>query len=257
MDGLEFIIFFVLVMLGFTLSGIIGFGANVLTLPILSLFFNVSDLVIVFAVISFINATYRVVENRKGIIWKDFFKIMAVTVPGTILGLWVLKNFSEVWLKLILGIFVVGVAAYNLTEKKKEKPVLQKNNVELKIKSLFYNLILFFGGMMQGAFVCGGPLYLIYCSHYYQKNRLQFRGMQFAVILMNSSIIFFSYLWRGVYRGYLITQSLIGLSALLAAIIISNICLKYITDNKLYRLVQIVLLISGITLIVQNSLGLL
>ena len=107
---------------------------------------------------------------------------------------------------------------------------------------------------MQGAFVCGGPLYLIYCSHYYGEKRLQFRGMQFAIILLNSSLIFFSYLLRGAYTTPLILQSGLGLLELLAAIFISNAWLKHIQDAALQQLVQIMLLIAGGSLIIQTVL---
>lgn len=263
MQIFEMIVFFLVITGGFTLSGLIGFGANVLSMPVLSLFFEIQDLVVVLAVISFTNAAYRVVENRRGIIWKEFVQMMLFTLPGTLLGLWILKNLPEAYMKFALGCFVIAVASRNLYQKKKQQE--NQEQAESVVSSeqpdtvpatgkgkLFYRAVLFAGGIMQGAFVCGGPLYLIYCSHYYGEKRLQFRGMQFAIILVNSSFIFFSYLLRGAYTKPLILQSGLGLLGLLAAVLISNAWLKHIKDAALQQLVQIMLLIAGISLIVQT-----
>lgn len=246
------IIFFLVVTAGFTISGVIGFGANVLTLPILSIFFEISDLVVVLAVISFVNALYRVYENWQGILWRQFSKMLFISLPGTMIGLWLLTSLPEEWMKLILGIFVFIVAIYNLIYNKKAQTNEQLRK-ETWQQSLFYHIVLFIGGILQGAFVCGGPMYIIYCSHYYGHTRIQFRGMQFGIILVNSFYIFASYLIQGVYTKALVVQSLIGLGAFLLAVMISAVVLKYLKDNQLYKMIQIVLASSGISLIMQSS----
>lgn len=262
MQIFEMIVFFLVITGGFTLSGLIGFGANVLSMPVLSLFFDIQDLVVVLAVISFTNAAYRVVENRRGIIWNEFVQMLLFTLPGTLIGLWILKNLPEAYMKFALGCFVIAVASRNLYQRRQQRERQNKAEPAAAEPSeplpetgkgkLFYRAVLFAGGIMQGAFVCGGPLYLIYCSHYYGKKRLQFRGMQFAIILVNSSFIFFSYLLRGAYTKPLILQSGLGLLGLLAAVLISNAWLKHIQDAALQQLVQVMLLIAGISLIVQT-----
>lgn len=260
MQMLRMLVFLLVVTGGVTLSGLIGFGANVLSMPILSLFFPIQDLVLILASISFTNAAYRVVENRKGIIGKEFLKMMEITLPGTLLGLWILKNLPEYWLKLTLGCFVAGMASCNLYKRKSQKAEQFRQKLAAETESredkIFYRIVLFAGGIMQGAFVCGGPLYLLYCSHYYGKDRLQFRGMQFAIILVNSSFIVLSYVWQGVYTTPLILQSGVGLLGLLAAVLISNAWLKQIGDIALQQLVQIMLLISGTSLVLQSVLKL-
>lgn len=249
------IIFFLVVTLGFTLSGVIGFGANVLTMPVLSLFFEISDLVVVLALISFTNAVYRVYESRAGILWKKLGIMLLVSLPGAVTGMWLLESLPEDWMKLILGLFVVVVACYNLrchTTMKTQEVLAQESRKE----TLFYHILLFFGGVLQGAFVCGGPLYVIYCSHYFGHVRLQFRGMQFGILLVNSCYIFLSYLFRGAYTKALMIQSAVGLAGFLAAVVISAIVLRRIKDADLYRLIQIVLAISGLSLLIQAGCNL-
>lgn len=95
----------------------------------------------------------------------------------------------------------MGMASYNLhkRELQRDEQDCQEVTAENRKNKIFYRIILFAGSIMQGAFVCGRPLYLLYCNHYYSKNRLQFRGMQFAIIFVNSAFIVSSYMRQGVY----------------------------------------------------------
>ena len=54
---------FIAFMLGYIVTGLVGFGGNVLILPLLSLMdYPVHDIVVVMAFVSFVKALYRVVE---------------------------------------------------------------------------------------------------------------------------------------------------------------------------------------------------
>lgn len=255
MEAITLIVLFIVVAAGFTLAGLVGFGANVLALPILSFFMPIQDLVEVFAVISFVNATYRVVENWKGIIWKDYARIMCISLPGAILGIWIFHTLPENWLKLVLGLFIIAMSIYNLKTRDGGKSP-EAVGEETPLRKLFYHGVLFTGGMLQGAFICGGPMFVIFCNHYYGYNRLHFRGMQFGIIFLNVSCVFFTYLLKGAYTGVVLTQSVVSLVALLLAFLISAKLLKRIKDGMLYTLIQIVLFCSGASIAVQAAMKL-
>ena len=57
------LLFFVMVACGFTVTGIVGFGAHVLMMPILSMVYPIGDLVLIFALISFVNSFFS--RDRK------------------------------------------------------------------------------------------------------------------------------------------------------------------------------------------------
>lgn len=250
------VVFFFMVVLGFTVTGLVGFGANLLMLPVLSLFFDIRQLVVVFAAVSFCNATGRILENRKGILMRDFLPMVLIGLAGTVLGLWLFHLLSESYAKLFLGCFVIVMAIYNLRSGKKQ---IQNavTGQESWLERWFYRGILFFGGVLHGAFVVGGPLYVIYCSHYYGHDRLRFRGMEFGIIFVNSILVLLRYLFAGAYTGQIILLSGLGISALVVSFTISSFLLKRINDKLLYQLVQVVLLISGGNLAIQAVMKLL
>ena len=245
-------LFFVMVAAGFTVTGIVGFGANVLMMPILSMIYPMQDLVLIFALISFVNSFFRVIESHRGIIWRPFLVMLVITMSGSSLGLWVFRVLPEMWLKLLLGCFVVIMAIFNLATH--HRPATDKvMHKESLLSKIFYRVMLFLGGFLHGSFVCGGPMYVIYCNHYYGDNRAHFRGMQFGLVFCNSLLIMTVNVWHGVYDQSLLVSSLLGVSGLAAAFLLSGILMKHLNDRVFYLLVQIVLLISGLNLMVQSA----
>ena len=244
-------LFFVMVAAGFTVTGIVGFGANVLMMPILSMIYPMQALVLIFAIISFVNSFFRVIESHRGIIWRPFLVMLAITMSGSSLGLWVFRILPEMWLKLLLGCFVVIMAVFNLTAHRRSvsDKVAHKESLFSKV---FYRVMLFIGGFLHGSFVCGGPMYVIYCNHYYGGDRAHFRGMQFGLVFFNSLLIMTVNIWHGVYDRSLLVPALLGVAGLAAAFLISGILMKHLNDRFFYLLVQVVLLISGLNLIVQS-----
>lgn len=252
MSAASAVLFFVLVALGFTVTGIVGFGANVLMMPILSMVFPIQDLVLIFALISFVNASYRVVESRRGILWRPFLRMVLVSMAGTVLGLWVFRLLPELWLKLLLGCFVVAMAVYHLTARWRA-PLQNTVPTDSAMRHVLYQVLLFVGGFLHGSFVCGGPMYVIYCSHYYGSNRDHFRGMQFGIVFVNSVLIMLINLWHGAYTEKLFLPSVLGIIGLIAAFFISAVVMKHLRDTSFYLLVQIVLLLSGVSLCWQSA----
>lgn len=88
-------LFFAMAAVGYTVTGIVGFGANLLMMPILSMFFPLEQLVLIFSLISFVNAIYRVYENRKGIIGHVLLPTMVTSLLGTTLGMWIFQILQK------------------------------------------------------------------------------------------------------------------------------------------------------------------
>lgn len=252
MAVLSLVTIFVAFLLGYVVTGLVGFGGNVLILPLLSfLGYRVHDIVVVMAFVSLINATYRVLESRGAIVWRELAGLWCLTVPGAFLGVWLLKNLPEERLKLLLGAFIVALALYNLVKTHGfATPEMLRR--ESQGRKFLYHLLLFIGGVMQGAFVCGGPLYVIFCSHYFGYDRAKYRGMQFGTMVINSLVVFLTYLLHGDYAGAVLLECLPALAGIILAVFVSAALLPKINDRRLYVLIQLVLIASGGNLVLQS-----
>lgn len=246
---------FCVMCVGFIITGITGFGGNILAVPILSLLgFNIRDIVIVLAFISFIHALYRVVENIRAIVWRNLLLYWCITIPGTFVGIWLFQTASDQAIKGMLGCFIFILGIYNL-KKKASFPSVESLKRESILKRVSFHFFLFFGAMMQGAFVCGGPMYAIFCSHYYGYNQKRYRSIQFGIMFVNSMTLFISYLLSGAYTSNRIVLCIPAVLGLVMSAVISKKYIMNINENKLYFIIQIVLIVSGAMLIEGAFLG--
>jgi hypothetical protein len=249
------ILLFLTVMMGFTVSGLVGFGGNVLAMPILSMVFSMKDIVLAFAAVSFVNSTGRFIQYRKNIVWRRFIPLCVFMFSGSAVGMIIYRMLPENELKLILGIFIILMAIYNTVCK--ETVILKPDEgKETKAECIFYHVILLLGGLMQGAFVCGGPLLVIFCNRYFGYKRDFFMGMEWGLVFLNSIIIMANNLVSDSYHGEVIVMSVVGIFALVGAFILSGWLSKRISDRGLHKGINIVLLISGISISVQAAMKL-
>lgn len=244
-------VLFITVMCSFTLAGLIGFGGNLISTPILSFFMPVKAFIPAFAVISFCNGLYQFLTYRKYLNWGKLLRIVSVTATGACIGLWAYNNLPEVKLKLILGFFVMAMAIYNLS--KSDGGVLAEGEADPNIYvKLFYWLILFCGGIIHGAFICGGPLFVIFYARYFGYNRKVYLGMQWTMVFMNAWIILGTNIMSGAYNSIQpIMHSLAGICGLLGAFYWQRRLAGKIPDKLLFKIVNTVLGLCAILILYQ------
>ena len=244
-------VLFVTVMVSFTIAGIIGFGGNLMSTPILSFFMPVKDFIPAFAVISFCNSFYQYLTYRRLIIWPKLIRICLVAMAGAIIGLWAYNNLPEVKLKIVLGLFVAAMAIYNLSKSDGGVLAEGEDDPNLFIK-IFYWLILFCGGIIQGAFICGGPLFVIYYARYYGYNRKVYLGMQWTMVFINAWIILGNNIYHGAYNTpKALMLSAAGVAGLLGAIYWQRKLAGKLTDKSLFKIVNLVLILCAILILYQ------
>ncbi|MDO4177896.1 MAG: sulfite exporter TauE/SafE family protein [Phascolarctobacterium sp.] len=244
-------VLFVTVMCSFTIAGIIGFGGNLISTPILSFIMPVKDFIPAFAVISFGNSLYQFITYRKALIWSKLLRIVAVVVCGSTIGLWAYNNLPEVKLKIVLGLFVMAMAIYNIS--KSNGGVLAKDEKDPNIfVSIFYELILFCGGIIQGAFICGGPLFVIYYARYFGYDRKAYLGMQWTMVFFNSWLILGNNIMRGSYNSpKILMLCAAGICGLFGAFYWQRRLAGKISDKALFKAVNIVLCFCAVLILYQ------
>lgn len=256
MGAAEAVILFLTIMTGFTLSGLVGFGGNILAMPVLSMFFPVRDIVPAFAVVSFVNSMFRFYQYRREIIWRRFWKLYLLMLSGTGIGIVLYRQLPESGMKLLLSGFIIGMAVYNLL--KRDGAVLREGERDSSLAVfIFYHVLLFLGGVMQGAFVCGGPLLVIFCNHYFRYRRQVFLGTQWGLVFCNAGILLASHWMSGNYQGRIVWMSVVGVASLAAAFRVSALLSKRISDEGLRVAVNLVLLVSGCSNGIPILLGML
>lgn len=235
------IAFLLVVAVSFVVEGLVGFGGNLLALPLANTFLSMKTAVPALTIVSLIIAIIRVCQNRAFISKKDYLKIMAGMLVGLPVGMLLLGFLPERLLKMFLGFFMIVISLkelYKLVVKKdaaNEKPP----------KEWLLMLALFMGGVLQGAFASGGPFVVIYATQMIKVKEF-FSTTLFAVWLTTNSLITIKDCVVGNLTPQVLMLVLFSLPAIALALWVSDVISKRLNGERFSVVVYGILLLAGV-----------
>jgi hypothetical protein len=143
-----------IVIVGYTVFGLTGFGATAITVPVLAHFFPISFLVPLLALLDLVSSLIVGTTGRKHISKEELKRIVPFMLAGFVLGATVLVGVPDNWLRFALGIFAVTIGIYSIFN-----PTLHST-----ISSLWSIPAGIIGGAVATIFGAGGPIYAAYLS---------------------------------------------------------------------------------------------
>lgn len=261
----EIILFALIIMCTYFIEGLIGFGGTIMALPLASMVIGLKLTVPVMTVVVLIASIIIAVRDYKYIDIRKFAKISLLMILGLPIGMWLFKFLPERSLKILLGIFMIGVAIkglYDVFIKVKKEPKLvyeeefavdsESESLECKTSKgmrILEDIILFIGGIIHGAFTCGGPFVVVYATKNI-KNKSSFRATLCALWATLNIIMLTINIFNGEINFQRIKISAITMIFVFIAIVVSNIVHKKINGDIFTKFVYIALFISGILMMV-------
>lgn len=229
--------------LGSLVYGITGFGAGLVTIPLATHFVPLPFALSVFALVDFVSALRIGLQNPKDAAKVEILRMLPFILVGTVIGVTVLVNLPRAGAMLALGLFVVLYAAYAL---------LSRPGATMVSRHWAY-LAGFSGGITSSLFGAGGPPYAIYLSHR-PLSKEQFRatitlttvfsiGMRVAAFAI-TGLLLKSEVW--VAAALAVLAAMVGLS-------LASWAFKRVTREFLLRVVALLLLANGISLIARGA----
>jgi len=220
-------------------SGLVGFGSNILALPVLTLFLDVKTIVPVLILTVIFNGVPRLIKQYREVNLRLYCMMIPLSLLGGVIGVQLMTKLHEGWMKFFLAILMILIAIKGLLEisgvwqlKKKEK----KNPLLLVFP--------FLAGLMQAAFACGGPLFNIYILLNLTEKE-QIRATQFAISTTTAVLVVAQYMRAGVYQGQVLQFVFLLIPAVLLAYVVSERLFKQIDGKQFLKLVYIVLILAG------------
>lgn len=92
-----------------TLGGVVGFGASVILLPVLTLAFGAKQAVPVMAIAALIGNAARICIWWRDVDWRAVGAFAVTATPGAAFGAHTLIALNEQWIEIGLGIFLIVV----------------------------------------------------------------------------------------------------------------------------------------------------
>jgi uncharacterized protein len=162
----------VAVTLAYTVFGFGGFGANLVSLPLLAHVMALRFAVPMLLVLDLFSATMMGVKNRPLIQWRELLRLLPWMLIGMGLGLVVLQQAREQWLLVLLGAFVLANGLWNLFGRASTAPAAPGWATPAGLV----------GGVFSTLFGTGGPVYTLFLARRLVDTR-QLRASVGAIIL--------------------------------------------------------------------------
>jgi len=145
-------------------QGLTGFGAGLLAIPLLCLIMDVKLAVSLCIISTLIITTTMAYDLRRYLDYRKILPLLVGSLPGIFIGTLLLKIVDPNLIKLLLGIFLIGISCFNLVFKSQaiNPPVV------------WGYLAGFLSGVINAAVAAGGPPAIIYTTlHDWKKEEMK------------------------------------------------------------------------------------
>ena len=226
-----------IVFLAYTVFGLTGFGAAMVSVPILVQFMPLQFAVPLVVLFDLVCTALIGVSNWKRVSVAELKRLFLWMLIGIVLGVTVLHKASAKWPLIVLGCFVVAVCIKGLRhEQGRHDPMAQRWAIPFGL----------FGGMFSAMFGTGGPIYTIYLSRRFTAMD-QFRATISVVILASGIIRAIAFGVTGMYAqpGILLVAAVL-LPVCLIGLFCGSRFRSRISPQALRRFIYLLLAIAGV-----------
>lgn len=235
------ILILTIIFVGSFIRSSIGFGEAVVGMPLLALFIDIKSATPLMALTASTLVILLLITSWRKMNIKDVWPFVISTMLGLPIGLYYLKNTSEVLIKVVLGILLILFGLYYLFVK--NLPHLRNE----KLSVLFG----FVAGVLGGAYNTNGPPTVIY-GVLRRWSPQHFRATLQGIFFPTGLIITISHGISGLWTEFVITSYLFSLPVILIAFYFGNKVHSRIDEQKFKKIIYSFLLIIGSVLIINS-----
>ena len=221
----------------YTVQAITGFAGNIFAMPVGTQLLGLHSSVAILNAMGFFACGLLTIMNIKNVNWRELAKIVLTMLPFVLVGIWLDTVLPLHVLLRIYGVIIVIIGLKNLLQKK------QKFLPEWALW-----LILALAGLIQGMFVSGGALLVIYAVQKL-RDKQQFRttlSATWAILNLIYALIAFQ---QGNFTEEVVQIVLMCIPVAVLATWIGNRLQKKISQEKFLKLTYVLLLIVGVMLL--------
>lgn len=233
---------FIVQAVGYTIKALIGFGNPLLTGPLLSLRLDNAVISPSGLLCDAPTNAYISYKNRRKIQWRIIIPVTIVNLLGVIPGSLLLK-YSLPWvIKAVLGVLVVGISIEMATRSRRTSSA--------EDKPLFRYLVAFISGIFAGLY--GINILIVAYIERTSKDLNAFKGSMCFLFLMENFCRIALYCATGIFTRYVLILAAITIPAALLGIVISNLIEPHVTQQQATRAINVLFLISGISILFKS-----
>ena len=231
------ILFLIILFTANVIQAITGFAGTLLAMPLSMMLIGVHEAKVILNIMAVLSCLILASKSRKHIQPKILLNIIAWMAVGMVFGIWIFEHLS---LNILLPFYAIMIILIAL------KKLLIKN--EIKMSKWMLNGVLLAAGIINGMFVAGGALLVVYASTVL-KNKENFRATVAAVwVVLNTGLMISDFV-QGYMTPGVIKMAGISILPLLLAIYVGNKIHERIDQKVFMKITYALLLASGISIL--------
>ncbi|HEV9037011.1 MAG TPA: sulfite exporter TauE/SafE family protein [Puia sp.] len=220
-----------------------GFGESMVAVPLFALLIPLDAAVPLAVLMSVLVALVIVLQDRQHIQFKSARGLILFAVLGIPFGLALLAYGNEYWVKIFLGLLIIGNSIYALQ---------RKSNRHKDHDSRWWLFICgFLSGVLGGAYGLNGPPLVVY-GNMRQWSPAQFRATLQAYFLPVSFLGLIGFGTQGMLNRAVVNDFLYCLPAVFPAIFAGRYLNRRLRGNAFFKYIYWGLIVIGGILLLHN-----
>lgn len=229
-----------IIALAFFINFLMGFGAGLISVPLLGIYMPMADAVSLVMLFQFLTGA-AILKIYKQVDWQKIIALAPSSFIGVIIGVFSLKYVNDDYVRLFLAVFILIYLV---------KSQLGRDYIGATVKKLGTHGAGLIGGLIGGLVGMGAPFYVVF----FREN-----GAQGSVFRANMIVILFlSYVTRlplsfgiGVVDVTLLKDFLIILPAFVVAAVAGQKLHVKIPEKLFHNVTDGLLIVSSLSLIAK------
>jgi uncharacterized membrane protein YfcA len=231
-----------IIVFGYTVYGLTGFGSSVTAMPLLVLLIPLRMAVPLMLVFDLVSGLLLGLRNRRFIEKREALRLIPFMLAGMAIGVLALVRAPEHLLLLVLGLFILCYSAWSLLVLGKPRP----------LASAWAGPFGVVGGMFTALFGTGGPFYTIFLTRRLH-DKLTLRATISGVLLFSAVARLVLFTGAGLYRqATLPVLAAVLLPFALGGLYLGNRLHQWMPAERVRQAVWVVLIAGGASLVLRN-----
>ncbi len=177
---INFSVIAVIASFAYALESIFGFGGTIIFLGVSGLFYDFNSLLKLAMIVALSSGFAVLIQSHRYLSWKHLLQILIYTIPGAIIGTYLITYFSSELLIKFFALILIIYGCFNLFFP------------NLIIPNYVKKSLLLLGGLIQGIYTIGGPFVLMgYKDNFSSKQELRSTMAGYFFIINSIRVIFF------------------------------------------------------------------
>lgn len=229
---------------GYVVMGITGFGSALVLVPLLAPRWPLPEVVALAILLDLPTCVVHGVINRREVRWAELARLVPGMAVGTLAGLWLLGALDRTWPLFLLGVWVVFVGVRALLPLASPAPA----------RPGWSHVAGLLVGLIEVMFATAGPIVVAW----FQRRMSEAAGLRASVpvVMLLAGSIAIAVLWSSgqVNPSTVLPRWLAALPVAVAGVVIGNRLAARISPVLMKRLLAALLAISGLSLM-RHALG--